>query len=72
MKNNFTVDVFNVPNMHCEHCVKTIKTSLKKIKEIKRTTFDLENKLVIVTLKQNIDPKILINAINEAGFEVKQ
>lgn len=72
MKNNFAVDVFNVPNMNCEHCVKTIKTSLKKIKEIKRTTFDLENKLVIVTLKQNIDPKILINAINEAGFEVKQ
>jgi len=72
MKNNFAVDVFNVPNMHCEHCVKTIKTSLKGIKEIKRTTFDLENKLVIVTLKQNIDPNILINAMNEAGFEVKQ
>lgn len=72
MKKDFAVDVFCVPNMHCEHCVKKIKNSLKPIKQIKKTAFDLENKLVVVTLKEQIDPNLLINAINEAGFEVSE
>ncbi len=70
MKKEYAVQVFTVPNMHCEHCVKTIKQGLKGIKEIKKLTFDLDNKLVIATLKTNIDPNIIISAINEVGFEV--
>lgn len=69
-KKNYAVQLFTVPNMHCEHCVNKIKQSLKPVKEIKKLTFDLDNKFVIATLKVNIDPNIIIAKINEAGFEV--
>ncbi len=60
----------SVEGMHCMHCAKKVEDALEKIKEVKSAKVILEEKKVEVTLKSEVDDKILKDAIEELGYSV--
>ena len=66
--------VLSVPKMTCPSCAASIEKHLGKLKGIKEFDIVISSKTVSVTLTQNstITRKELKDAINAAGFEVKE
>ena len=59
-----------VEGMSCIHCAKKVETALKEIKQVKSVKVLLEEKNVEIILKEDIDNKILENAIEDLGYNV--
>lgn len=66
--------VLSVPEMTCPSCAASIGKHLGKLKGIKEFDIVISSKTVSVTLTRNstITRKELKDAINAAGFEVKE
>ena len=60
----------SVDGMHCMHCAKKVEDALKEIKEVKSVKVILEDKKVDITLKSEIDEKILKDTIKDLGYTV--
>ena len=58
-----------VPGMTCGHCEAAVKSEVGKVAGVTEVSVDLESKLVTVT-GVGIDHAALVDAIDEAGFEV--
>ena len=59
-----------VEGMSCIHCAKKVETALKEIKQVKSVKVLLEEKKVEIILREDIDTKILENAIEDLGYKV--
>lgn len=60
---------FKIEGMSCGHCVMAVKKELSKIQDI--TVDDVQIGKAIVTYDESIaQRKIIIKAIDEAGFKV--
>lgn len=68
-KNNITKTI-NVEGMSCIHCAKKVENALKELREVKSAKVSLENKKVDVTLKEELDDKILKDTIEDLGYKV--
>ena len=66
------VKTLNVEGMSCMHCAKKVETALKEVKGVKPVKVSLENKIVEVTLKEDIATEVLKRAVEDAGYEVKE
>lgn len=66
------VKTLNVEGMSCMHCAKKVETALKEVKGVKSVKVSLENKIVEVTLKEDIATEVLKRAVEDAGYEVKE
>lgn len=58
-----------IEGMSCSHCKKRVETALNKIDGV-NAEVNLENKLAQVTLAKEVEEKILIEAVEDAGYDV--
>jgi Cu+-exporting ATPase len=68
-KCNMEKTVF-IEGMMCAHCVKTVKKALENIDGVKKADVSLEEKRAVVTLKKDVDKRILDDAVIKAGYKV--
>lgn len=59
-----------IQGMTCGHCVMHVGNALKEIDGVEDAIVNLEDKKATVTLKENIDNKILKEAVEDAGYTV--
>lgn len=53
--------------LHCSHCVKSIEKALYEIEGVQSVSVTLSPQQAIV--EGNVDPQILITAVDDIGFE---
>ena len=61
--------IISVTGMHCAHCAKAVEEAMIAIEGITKAKADLTKNNVTVTMKTDVDDKLLIEAITEKGFE---
>ena len=61
--------ILNIEGMSCNHCVAHVREALEAIDGVKVMDVSLENKNALVETEGDND--ILINAIEEEGYDVK-
>lgn len=64
--------ILNVEGMHCEGCEKRIKNSISELDGVDCVVADHNDGRVKVTLNKNMDKKLIIDTIEDIGFEVKE
>jgi copper chaperone CopZ len=60
--------IIEVTGMHCTHCSKSVADALGKIDGVTKAKADHEKCTATVTMKSDIDDKILIETIENLGF----
>jgi cation transport ATPase len=58
-----------VEGMMCNHCKSHVETALMSVNGVTAAEANLENKSATVTLSEDIDVNILIDAVKKAGYE---
>jgi copper chaperone len=61
-----------IEGMSCGHCVNHVKNALEDIAQVSSAVVDLESKNAVVDLKEDVDDDILKEAVEEAGYDVKE
>ena len=62
--------IIQVEGMHCANCAKAVEAALSEIEGVSKAKVDLSKKTAAATMKNEVDDKLLIEAITEKGFEV--
>jgi len=65
-----TETTLNVVGMTCGHCVKAVTDELSAIDGVNAVQVDLDNGRVEVDSDGPLDPAVIAEAIDEAGFEL--
>ncbi|NLN49604.1 MAG: heavy-metal-associated domain-containing protein [Clostridiales bacterium] len=60
-----------IEGMSCGHCVMHVGNSLKELDGVEDAIVSLEDKKATVTLKEDIADAVLKDAVEDAGYEVK-
>ena len=60
--------IINVTGMHCTHCSKSVADALGAIDGVTKAKADHEKCIATVTMKTEVDDKILIETIEKLGF----
>ncbi len=60
--------IIGVTGMHCTHCSKAVEDALKAIDGVTKAKADHEKCIAVATMKGDVDDKLLIEAIEKAGF----
>ena len=60
--------IIDVTGMHCVNCAKSVSEALGKIDGITKAKADYEKCIATVTMKNEVDDKILIETIESLGF----
>lgn len=63
--------VFNVEGMMCKHCKAHVEEACMKLDGVSEALASLEDKNVTVTCSDTVEDEAIINAIKNAGYEVK-
>ncbi|HRP89982.1 MAG TPA: heavy-metal-associated domain-containing protein [Edaphocola sp.] len=58
---------FKVSGMCCPNCVTHIQNALEKVGQFEKIDVQVEQSLVSLDLKETIEDRVLIEAINNAG-----
>lgn len=64
--------ILNVEGMHCGGCEARIKNSVSEIDGVESVTANHNDGTVKITLNKEIDKKVIQEAIEDIGFEVKE
>jgi len=59
----------NIEGMTCTHCSSRVEKALNKIDGVNAKVY-LETKSADITLTKSVEDKVLINAVEEAGYTV--
>ena len=59
---------YNVPDISCEHCKRSIEGEVSQLEGVASVDVDVQAKTVTVT--GELDEQAILNAIDEAGYEV--
>lgn len=62
---------YQANGMKCEHCAKNIKGKLMDINEVISVEADLDKKTIIVESKQEIDVKVLNQALKDTNYSLE-
>lgn len=62
----------SIEGMMCDNCRKHVEKALSSIEGVTKVEVSLENKNAIIETSKEIDNEIIINAIKEEGYEVKE
>lgn len=62
--------IISIEGMHCQHCSGRVEKTLQEIDGVKKVKVDLKKKLAEVELSKEIEDKVFVDAIDDAGFEV--
>ena len=60
--------IIDVTGMLCGHCDKAVEDAIKAIDGVTKVKADREKNTVTVTMKKDIDEKLLIEAVENEGF----
>lgn len=60
--------IIDVTGMHCTHCSKSVADALSAIDGVTKAKADHEKCIATVTMKTEVDDKILIETIEKLGF----
>lgn len=60
--------IISITGMHCVNCSKSVADALSKIDGIAKAKADHEKCTATVTMKTEVDDKILIETIEKLGF----
>ncbi len=60
--------IIAVSGMHCTHCSKAVEDALKAIDGVSKAKADHEKGTATVNMKTDVDDKLLIEAVEKAGF----
>lgn len=61
-----------VTGMSCGHCVQRVKNALGSIDGVTDVTVNLEEKRVVLQSNQEITNEVLIEVIDDAGYDVTE
>lgn len=61
-----------IEGMMCQHCVAHVTKALQAIDGVSSVTVDLKKKTAVVETAKEIDNQVFVQAITEAGYEVKK
>ena len=64
-----TTTTFQVPGMTCGHCQGAVTDELSKINGVTKVYVDLDTKKVSFESDVAVEWQIIVDAIDEAGFE---
>lgn len=72
-KGDKTMEVkeIKVEGMSCPHCVAHVKSALEEVPGVKEANVSLEEKKAVVTCEQPVADKVLVEAIEKAGYKAK-
>lgn len=60
-----------IEGMSCGHCVMHVGNALKELDGVEDAIVSLEDKKATVTLKKDISDDVLKDAVEDAGYDVK-
>lgn len=60
-----------IEGMSCSHCVNRVKNTLEEINDVNNVEVNLEESIAILDLKHDVKDKVVKEAIEDAGYEVK-
>ncbi len=60
--------IIAVTGMHCSHCAKAVEEALSKIEGVTKAKADFEKGTATCSMKKDVDDKLLIDAVENAGF----
>ena len=61
--------VMKIEGMSCDHCKRSVEKVLGKISGVDSASVDLEQKSATIQLAVNVDDQLLMDAVNEEGFQ---
>ena len=64
----FMKKVLVVDGMMCAHCQAHVQKALAAVDGVSEAVVDLENKKATVSLSKEVDDKVLMDAVTEAGY----
>ena len=64
-----TTTTFLVPGMTCGHCKGAVTDELSKINGVTNIDVDLDSKKVTIASEVNVEWQVIVDAVDEAGFE---
>ncbi len=59
-----------IEGMSCEHCVKRVETALSELTSVENVKIDLELNTAVIVLNSDINDQMLIETIDDAGYDV--
>lgn len=60
--------IIAVTGMHCKHCSKAVEDALMAVEGVTKAKADHEKCTAVCTMKKDVDDKLLIVAVENAGF----
>lgn len=64
--------ILKVEGMHCGGCESRIQNSVGEIEGVESVTANHKEGNVKITLNKDIDKKVIVETIEDIGFEVKE
>jgi copper ion binding protein len=61
-----------IEGMMCMHCVAHVTKALESVEGVAKVDVQLKKKIAIVELAREIDEQTLVQAVQDAGYEVKK
>ncbi|MGN0448671.1 MAG: heavy-metal-associated domain-containing protein [Acutalibacteraceae bacterium] len=61
--------IIKVEGMHCGHCEKAVEDALKEVDGVTKAKADKDKAEAVAVMKNDIDEKLLFDAIEKAGFK---
>jgi copper chaperone CopZ len=61
--------IFLVPGMTCGHCKGAVTDELSKINGVTSVDVDLDSKKVTIESEADVEWRVIVDAVDEAGFE---
>lgn len=59
-----------IEGMTCEHCLNRVKNTLNEIDNIKNVEVNLSEGYALIESDREIENSVLVDAIDEAGYDV--
>ena len=64
-----TTTTFLVPGMTCGHCQGAVTDELSRINGVTNVDVDLDSKKVTIKSEADVEWQVIVDAVDEAGFE---
>lgn len=61
---------YTVTGMTCSHCVASVTEEVSEIPGVSDVAVDLDSGRLSVTSAEPVDPRLVADAVTEAGYEV--
>ena len=61
-----------IEGMQCEHCKARVEKTLSLIDNVLEVNVSLEDKKAVIKIEKEVDNNIIIEAIDDIGFTVKE